>query len=117
MNNIVAQNQVNNAKERISRSQSLKGTQSRKDREETKEKAVLLVPTSLKQKITSVLYPERDTDIKDHAHSARAAPAPSLYSALNSCLYLPTQGMSPEFHFSFQLEWVALINFISFHLV
>ena len=101
-------------KERVSRSHSLKETQSRKqerncdkDRKEAKEVkeakdgqhstagSAAGASVSLKQKITNVLYPDREQHDPKESRSSRniTHPPPSLYSALDSCLYLAAQGM------------------------
>jgi len=81
-------------KERVSRSHSLKETQSRKEKKETKDGQHGL-PVSLKQKITNVLYPDREhaesPKESTHGRSNVSHPPPSLYSALDSCLYLAVQ--------------------------
>ena len=117
------------SKERVSRSHSLKETQTRKveragdkDKKESRDAkdgqhtstAALAGgvsgSVSLKQKITNVLYPDREQH--DHKESNRSSsssshrnityPPQSLYSALDSCLYLAAQGTTRSFHLSIQ---------------
>lgn len=90
--------------QRVARSHSLKETPAcRKEKKEAQQRAGL--PTSLKQKITNVLCPDRDD--KDGGRVASHPPplppplpttssTPAvqlpLYSALDSCLYHAAQG-------------------------
>ena len=98
---------ANQSKEqRVGRSHSLKETARKEKKEVAQQQQQQGLPSSLKQKITNVLYPDRDSQQHDQLHKeSRAAVShapqglvtvtaaqPSLYTALDSCLYLAAQG-------------------------
>lgn len=95
--------------QRVARSHSLKETPAcRKEKKEVQQQRGAGggggLPGSLKQKITNVLCPDRQ-DEKDGAggrgssHPPQPTPSavqqPSLYTALDSCLYHAAHGMLP----------------------